>query len=323
MDITLLTERYGSQIAGVLNCWDRVLIFGTLPKICFAAGMTSYLNERRVRIFDNPRFAERYRNELRENAERLAAEAGLEIEFIRKRNFRKEDRIKEVLTRRGERAGLVHVFSAMEPCSTYKPWHDKATGRTFLKPDDGKCLHCYFYFLDEELGLSYVRVPTWLPCRLQIYFNGHNRLAMKLRQRKIGCTLMDNAFASISDWTKAQSIADSLRIQKLHRKLDELATRFCPIYRSLGMSYHWSVDQCEYATCRNRSPPSAAARCAPSRASATIAPAAASPAESTAGRTRHTWRQTTATYGPESRPSWPAPPAADGRTSPSAPATNN
>ena len=248
MDIALLTERYATQIAGVLSCWDRVLIFGTLPKICFAAGMTSYLYERKVRIFDYPRFAEPFRNELRENAERLAAESGLEIEFIRKRNFRKEDRIKEVLARRGDHSGLVHVFSAMEPCSTYKPWHDKSTGRTFLKPDDGKCLHYYFYFLDKELGLCYVRVPTWLPCRLQIYFNGHNWLAAKLRQRNIDCTLIDNAFTGITDWERAQSLANSLRIQKLHRKLDEFASRFCPIHRSLGLNYHWSVDQCEYAT---------------------------------------------------------------------------
>jgi hypothetical protein len=83
VDITLLTERYAAQIAGVLSCWDRVLIFGTLPKICLAAGMTSYLYERQVRIFDYPGFAEPYRNELRENAEHLAAEAGVEIEFIR------------------------------------------------------------------------------------------------------------------------------------------------------------------------------------------------------------------------------------------------
>jgi len=248
MDTILLTERYADQIAGVLSCWDRALIFGTLPKICFAAGMTSYLSERKVRIFDYPRFAEPFRDELRENAERLAAEAGLEIEFIRKRNFRKEDRVKEVLARRGDHPGLVQVFSVMEPCSTYKPWHDKPTGRTFLKPSDGKCLHYYFYFLDEELGLCYVRVPTWLPCRLQIYFNGHNWLARTLRQRGIDFTLLDNAFLGIADWGRAQSLADSLRIQKLHRRLDQFATRFCPIHRSLGMNYHWSVDQCEYAT---------------------------------------------------------------------------
>jgi hypothetical protein len=38
---------------------------------------------------------------LRENAERLASEAGIEIELIRRRDFRKQDRVKELLTRRG------------------------------------------------------------------------------------------------------------------------------------------------------------------------------------------------------------------------------
>ena len=42
MGIELLTERHAEQIEGVLGCWDRMLIFGTLPKICYAAGMTSY-----------------------------------------------------------------------------------------------------------------------------------------------------------------------------------------------------------------------------------------------------------------------------------------
>lgn len=45
-------------------------------------------------IFDYPRFAGPFRNHLQENAERLAANNGMEIKFIRKRNFRKEDRLK-------------------------------------------------------------------------------------------------------------------------------------------------------------------------------------------------------------------------------------
>ena len=56
--------------------------------------------------------------------------------------------------------------------NTYKPWHDKQTHRTFLRPDTGKCLHYYFYFIDAELGLIYLRVPTWCPFRLQFYCNG-------------------------------------------------------------------------------------------------------------------------------------------------------
>jgi hypothetical protein len=74
MGLVLLTERHKDQIAGVLSCYDRVLVFGTLPTLCFAEGMTSYLYAHKIRLLDYPRFAEPYRNELRENAERLAAE---------------------------------------------------------------------------------------------------------------------------------------------------------------------------------------------------------------------------------------------------------
>ena len=248
MGLTLLTERHENQIAGVLSCWDRMLLFGTLPKICYAEGMTSYLFERKIKIFDYPKFAQPFRDELRANAERLALENGIEIEFLRKRNVRKEDRVKEILAKRGEHAGLVCIFSAMEPCSTYQPWHNKETGKNYLRPDDGKCLHYYFYFVDEELGLCYVRVPTWLPCRLQIYFNGHHWLASLLRKRKIEFTLLDNAFVAIADWARAQHIANGLESKRLHRKLDEFARTLCPIHRSFGVAYHWSVDQCEYAT---------------------------------------------------------------------------
>ena len=248
MGIELLTERYAEQIGGVLSCWDRMLIFGTLPRICFAEGMTSYLYEHHIRIFDYPRFAEPFRNQLRENAERLAAENGVEIEFLRRRNMRKEDRVKEILARRGDHPGLVCIFSAMEPCSTYKPWHNKQTGRTYLLPDDGKCLHYYFYFLDEELGLCYVRVPTWLPCRLQIYFNGHSWLAGQLRRGNIDFELLDNAFVRIADWTRAQQIVNGGEAKRIHARLDEFARRYCPIFRTFGVQYHWSVDQCEYAT---------------------------------------------------------------------------
>jgi hypothetical protein len=44
------------------------------------------------------------------------------------------------------------VISAMEACGAYQPWHDKQTHKTFVRPDSGKCLHYYFYFIDAELG---------------------------------------------------------------------------------------------------------------------------------------------------------------------------
>ena len=210
--------------------------------------MTSFLFERKIKIFDYPKFAEPFRNRIRENAEKMAAEAGIEIEFIRKRNFRKEDRVKEIVAKRGAHPGLVCIFSAMEPCSTYKPWHNKQTGKTYLIPDDGKCLHYYFYFVDEDLGLCHVRVPTWLPCRLQVCFNGHNWLAGQLGKLGIDYRMADNAFTHIADWHRAQRVSNGWEAKRIHARLNVLARQCCPIYRDFVTGYHWSVDQCEYAT---------------------------------------------------------------------------
>jgi len=243
----LFLQRHADKIAGVLSCWDRVVITGTIPGICFAQGMTGFLNAKRIRIFDYPKWAEPLRNQIRENAQRLAAEAGLEIEFIRKNNFRKEQRVRQTLQNRGEHPGLVHVFSAMEPCASYKPWHDKKTGRTFLKPATAKCLHYYFYFVLPQLGLCYLRVPTWAPFRLQFYFNGHNALAAMLRDKGTGFTLLDNSFVQCDDWDAAQVLSDGLKPENLHRILDAVATRYCPVVETLTPC-HWSLMQVEYAT---------------------------------------------------------------------------
>lgn len=244
----LLTERYAGKIRGVLSSWDRVVITGTIPQICHAGAMTRELHHLQIRIFDYARFAEPLRDELRANAERLAKEAGLEIEFIRRRNFRKEERVKKIVAERGDHPGLVHIFTAMEPCSSFRPWYEKATGKSFLKPRQAKCLHYYFYFIDAELGLCYLRVPTWAPFRLQFYFNGHNYLATKLRQAGLSFLLADNAFLDIEDFVQAQQIADGLEPGQLHRHLDGLAIRYCPVLRHFSSGYHWSLMQLEYAT---------------------------------------------------------------------------
>ena len=142
----MLTDRYASKIRGVISCFDRILIQGTLPDIAYPKAMTRELNKRHIRIFDFTEFAQPLREAIRDNAERLADGHGLSIEFIRHvKAFRKEDRVREIVAERGTHPGLVHIFSAMERCSSFRPWHDKRSGKTFIKPDSGRCLHYYFY----------------------------------------------------------------------------------------------------------------------------------------------------------------------------------
>src|ERR1700680_2747367 len=89
-------------------------------------------------------------------------------------------------------------------------------------------LHYYFYFMDEELGLIHLRVPTWCPFRLQFYCNGHSWLARQLSASGIGFTMADNAFIRIDDWDRAQTLADRFSPDRLHRILDRYVDKFCP-----------------------------------------------------------------------------------------------
>jgi hypothetical protein len=164
-----LAERYDDRMAGVLSCYDRVVVTGTLPTVCYAEGMTRFLYAHQIRIFDYSEFAVTLRERVREAAASLAAEAGVAIEHVARAHVRNEAIVAQVLQQRGDHPGLVHVISVMEACDAYKPWHDKQTHKTYLRPDSGKCLHYYFYFMDTELGLIYLRVPTWSPFRLQFY----------------------------------------------------------------------------------------------------------------------------------------------------------
>lgn len=248
MSAPLLPEKYADDINGVLNCYDRILISGNIQPLCYAKGMTSYLYKQEIRIFDYPKFAKPLRNMVRSQAQKIAKDNNLDIEFVTQRQIRKEERVQEIVQKRGDHPGLVHIFSAMEACPSYQPWHNKETHKTYLNPTTRKCLHYYFYFIDPELGLCHLRVPTWLPFRLQFYFNGHNWLASQLTEHQIAFEQLDNAFVQIADFEKANQLAQQLDVEKLQSKLNDFAQLYCPVISHLNLEYHWSIMQAEIAT---------------------------------------------------------------------------
>jgi hypothetical protein len=248
METKLLIEKYRDQLKGVLHCYDRIIITGSLQPLCYAQGMTGYLYKEHIRIFDYAQFAEPLSEQIRKNTERIAKENHITIEYPDKKKMKQEEIIAEIIKKRGEHPGLVHIIGAMEKCMKYKPWHDKAKRRTFLKPGKGRCMHYYFYFVHPMLGLCFFKVATWCPYSVEFYCNGHNWLASKLRERGIEYHMCDNAFSDIADFETANSLAAELDPKFLHRELDNLARLYCPVPQSLGLQYRWSVRQAEYST---------------------------------------------------------------------------
>ena len=79
----LLTERYRERLAGVLACYDRIIVTGTLPGACYAKGMMGFLSARQIRVFEYPRFAEPLRDRVRDRAAELASAAGVHVLSLR------------------------------------------------------------------------------------------------------------------------------------------------------------------------------------------------------------------------------------------------
>jgi len=87
--VELLTERHAGQIAGVLVAGPDVDFRHTAEDL-LCRGMTSFLYERKIKIFDYPKSPSRSATGF-VRTQRRCGQSGIEIEFIRKRNFRKED----------------------------------------------------------------------------------------------------------------------------------------------------------------------------------------------------------------------------------------
>ncbi len=93
----LITEKYKKKIAGQLGCLDRVIIKGTLPRICYADGMATFMRYKKIRIFDYAKFSEPFTERTKQNAKKLAASHGVEIIYVNKQSADKDVMAKSVL----------------------------------------------------------------------------------------------------------------------------------------------------------------------------------------------------------------------------------
>jgi hypothetical protein len=241
-------SQFENVILFVLGAFDRVVVKGRIQVLSFAEGVEMCLNARHIRYFDyEKQYAAPYRDSLVAHVKNLASNAGLEIEYVERKNFRMDDKIERIIEKRGSHPGLVHIFSVKEPGPQYKPWYDNDRKRACMRQRQGLYLHYYLYYIDERLGLIYVRVGTYLPSELQIYFNGHSYLAAQMMKKNIGHTKVENTFTSIDNPRKAYCIADELSGKTLSSVFNAYARKIIPFISDFEDGYRWTFWQAEYS----------------------------------------------------------------------------
>ena len=76
--------------------------------------------------------------------------------------------------------GLICVLGAVEPCTSFDIFRNKATKHLEVVRRRRTCLHDYWYYLHPGLGLCHVRVQGWFPFQVQVWVNAREALSTSL-----------------------------------------------------------------------------------------------------------------------------------------------
>ena len=202
-----------------IECVDRVYMNGYVKYLQLPGGLITFIREQLGFPIPSPTVLPAVTKAFRAAVEAFAATQGLTIvDFAR--NEAKDDTARAHLAKFDKPSGVVLIGKAQE----------KALGYAARRKDHGKKVwfeysrhevrvtYYYFYILDEEFGLFFIKVCTYFPFDVKVCFNGHEWAKQQLRQAGVGFEALSNGFLSCENPEYLQATCrqlDAIKIQAL------------------------------------------------------------------------------------------------------------
>ena len=247
-----IIEQNNKKIKGKTETFDRVIINGYLRELISTSGFGYYLNQNNIMLKDFNKYAESETKELCENIEKYIESQDVTLTYLSSPKINKDEEANKIFKQVPNKIGLIAAFSTVELCKTSTVLKNHNTCKLEVGHKDTKCKFFYLYFNDKEFGWMFLKIQTWFPYNVQIYFNGHERLSKLLDKNNIKYAMFNNSFSDIEDFDKAQGLADKILNEKISSSFDGIVKQInChlpKIEKILGCSYYWCIDQCEFAT---------------------------------------------------------------------------
>src|SRR5580698_4594872 len=255
----LFTQLFGSLLAFVYHCFDRIVIYGYLSGLSRPERVVNFFHQVvGVPVVSREILSQRtadYQNWV----EAFARNHRFPIEWAEK-GVRKEDHVLPWQRRmvRADSYGVYYILKSMEQGPTFRvtvpKYPTKDVNYRILARQRSRFTHYYFYIRDETLGPMVMRVASFLPFQTTYYLNGHSFIEQELNRARIGFRKIDNAFLAVDDVAALQAAADRLSPEIIRQRLDYwtliLGPKFSAKERArLNLSRFYAIAQIEY--CRN------------------------------------------------------------------------
>ena len=253
------TQLFGSFLAFVYHCFDRIVIHGYLRGLSRPEQVVYFFRQ----VLGHPAVSKEILSQRTDDyrgwVEAYAGNHRIPMEWAEK-GTRKEDYVLPALRRMEKRSGygVYFIFKSMEQGRTFRisvpkfPTEDP--NYRILAHQRSRFTHYYFYIRDEVLGPIIVRVASFFPFHATYWLNGHSFMEQELKRRQIGFHKSDNAFLAVDDVAQLQAAADRLSPAIIRKQLDYwtflLGPKFSKKERAqANLSRFYAIGQIEY--CRN------------------------------------------------------------------------
>lgn len=242
----ILQDKVGLDI----ECVDRVFLNGYVKYLQMPGGVINFIRNQKNWPIPSPQMMKKMSQAFRKEVGRFAAEQGVPLIGFKKGDDKAEV-AKEYLTQFQGQSGVVLIGKAQEKAKGYKARRvDRGTKVWFeYSRQEVYVTHYYFYILDQDFGLVFIKVCTYFPFDVKVCFNGHEWAKQQLRQAGIAFEALDNGFAACDDAVRLQEICRTLDAVKIRAFFDhwveQLPWPLSAEDRAAGYGHQLSVWQLE------------------------------------------------------------------------------
>jgi len=253
------TQLFGSLLAFVYHCFDRIVIHGYLSGLSRPEQVVYFFRQVLDRPVVSKEVLSQRTRDYQDWVEAYARNHHIPIEWAEK-GVRKEDYVSPRLRRLVKKNdyGVYFIFKSMEQGRTFRisvpKYPTQDPNYRILAHQRSRFTHYYFYVRDEVLGPMVLRVASFFPFHATYWLNGHSFIEQELQRTHIGFHKNDNAFLAVDDVAALQAAADRLSPQLIRKQLDYwtflLGPKFSKKERAqMNLSRFYALAQIEY--CRN------------------------------------------------------------------------
>lgn len=243
--VVTVNELLDGHVGLDIECLDRIYLNGYVPNLQVAGQVVTFLTRHLGKPVPSPAVFEQMGARFRNAVARFARDN--DVPVIR---FGKDDRKIDVMRPYQDRlacagrSGVAAIGTAQEFQPVWTAYRRDTRARdlpqfSFTKAQ--RRVTCYyFYVVDEQFGLGFVKICSYFPYPIKAWVNGHEWAKRQAAQAGVGFTELSNGFASAADPAALQGVCDRLGPAQLQAFCDRwLAALPTPLSDAEEVSGYW------------------------------------------------------------------------------------